>query len=320
MPSKRQQLSQWSTLVADSGDLDAIRRSRPQDATTNPSLLLSVASQGGQAELLSKAHRFAREIGSSNDIALLCDCFATVTGSEILKNIPGLVSTEVDARLSFDTAATLVRARRLINLYRELGVERDQVLIKIAATWEGIRAAEVLEEEGIRCNLTLLFTLPQAVAAAEAGATLISPFVGRIYDWHRKRGEDVDSPGQDPGVQSVRSIFQTLKSRGLATVVMGASFRHIGQIEALAGCDKLTIAPPLLAELDDDHGELTRQLDDRDIDSLEPAIAPLPEKQFRWQMNADAMATELLADGIRRFAADQEKLETVLREAACSTG
>lgn len=302
--------------MADSGDLEAIRQSRPQDATTNPSLLLAVASQPQQAGLLQAAHRFAANLGDSNDITLLSDCFATVTGSEILKNIPGLVSTEVDARLSFDTAATLRRARRLISLYRELGVERDQVLIKIAATWEGIRAAEVLEEEGIRCNLTLLFAMPQAVAAAEAGATLISPFVGRIYDWHRKQGVAVDSPDQDPGVQSVRAIFQMLKSRGFATVVMAASFRHCAQIEALAGCDKLTIAPALLAQLDNDSGELIRQLDSRDIDSLDTA-APLTETQFRWQMNQDAMATELLADGIRRFAHDQQQLETVLREAPC---
>jgi transaldolase len=311
MTSKRQQLSTWTTLVADTGDLDAIRASQPVDATTNPSLLLSVAKQAQYQSLLEEARRFARQLGRPDDMGLLCDAFATVTGTEILQSIPGLVSTEVDARLSFDTNATLVRARRLISLYRELGIERDRVLIKIAATWEGIRAAEVLEEEGIRCNLTLLFALPQAIAAAEAGATLISPFVGRIYDWYVKQGQAITGPDTDPGVQSVKEIFHTLKSRGFGTVVMGASFRQLWQIEALAGCDKLTVAPNLLATLDADEGTLTRALDDRDIDSVDD-VEPLGEQAFRWQMNENPMATELLADGIRRFARDQETLEALL--------
>ena len=311
MTSKRDQLSQWTTLVADTGDLDAIRSSRPEDATTNPSLLLSVARQPQHAGLLDEARRFAAQLGPKDDPGLLCDAFATVTGAEILKSVPGLVSTEVDARLSFHTGATLGRARRLIALYRELGVERERILVKIAATWEGIRAAEVLEEEGIRCNLTLLFALPQALAAAEAGATLISPFVGRIYDWHRRQGLAIDGPEQDPGVQSVKSIFHTLKSRGFGTVVMGASFREVWQIEALAGCDKLTIAPALLNTLAADTGPLVRALDERDIDSVDDE-APISEARFRWQMNEDPMATELLADGIRRFTRDQEALEALL--------
>lgn len=311
MTSKRDQLSQWTTLVADTGDLDAIRSTRPEDATTNPSLLLSVARQPQHAALLDEARRFAAQLGPKHDTDLLCDAFATVTGAEILKSVPGLVSTEVDARLSFDTAAMLKRARRLIALYRELGVERERILVKIAATWEGIRAAEVLEDEGIRCNLTLLFALPQAIAAAEAGATLISPFVGRIYDWHRRQGLSINGPEQDPGVQSVKTIFHTLKSRGFGTVVMGASFREVWQIEALAGCDKLTIAPALLDALAADNGELVRALDERNIDSVDEQ-APISEAHFRWQMNEDAMATELLADGIRRFARDQEALEALL--------
>lgn len=311
MTSKREQLSRWTTLVADTGDLDAIRTSKPVDATTNPSLLLSVAKQPQYQHLLKEAQRFAGQLGRADDIGTLCDAFATVTGAEIVRTIPGLISTEVDARLSFDTNAMLARGRRIIAMYRELGIERDRVLIKIASTWEGIRAAEVLEEEGIRCNLTLLFALPQAIAAAEAGATLISPFVGRIYDWYLKHGTDITGPENDPGVQSVKEIFHTLKSRGFGTVVMGASFRQIWQIEALAGCDKLTIAPNLLEVLAADDGPLTRALDDRDIDSVDD-VAPMRELEFRWLLNDNPMATELLADGIRRFARDQESLEALL--------
>ena len=311
MTSKREQLGRWTTLVADTGDLDAIRTSKPVDATTNPSLLLSVAKQPQYQHLLKEAQRFAGQLGRADDIGILCDAFATVTGAEIVRTIPGLISTEVDARLSFDTNAMLARARRIIAMYRELGIERDRVLIKIASTWEGIRAAEVLEEEGIRCNLTLLFALPQAIAAAEAGATLISPFVGRIYDWYLKHGTDITGPENDPGVQSVKEIFHTLKSRGFGTVVMGASFRQIWQIEALAGCDKLTIAPNLLDVLAADNSPLTRALDDRDIDSVDD-VAPMREQEFRWLLNDNPMATELLADGIRRFARDQESLEALL--------
>ncbi|WP_111656848.1 transaldolase [Isoalcanivorax indicus] len=311
MNSKRVQLAQWSTLVADTGDMEAIRTLTPEDATTNPSLLLAVAQAGRHASLLDDAAHLARQLGRDDSMALRCDAFATLTGQVILETIPGLVSTEVDARLSFDTMATVERARGLIALYRELGVDTDRILIKIAATWEGIRAAAVLEQEGIRCNLTLVFCLAQALAAAQHCATLISPFVGRIYDWHVKRGLEVSGPENDPGVQSVRQIFHTLKSQGLDTIVMGASFRNVSQVEALAGCDRLTISPALLEALDADQGALARQLDAGDV-PLGEAAPPLEEAAFRWAINDDPMASELLSDGIRRFARDQEALERLL--------
>ncbi|KAF0809141.1 transaldolase B [Alcanivorax sp. S71-1-4] len=312
MTSKRAQLAAWSTLVADTGELAAIRALTPVDATTNPSLLLSVAKQDAQSALLADARHLARQIGPAEDLALRCDAFATLTGQTILELIPGLVSTEVDARLSFDTRATVERARGLMALYRELGVDTDRVLIKIAATWEGIRAAEILEQEGIRCNLTLVFCLEQALAAAQRCATLISPFVGRIYDWYVKRGMQVDTAEQDPGVISVRTIFHTLKGLGLDTIVMGASFRNQSQIEALAGCDRLTISPALLEGLEQDSGPLTRHLDPADI-TLLPEQLPMDETTFRWALNDNPMACELLADGIRRFARDQEALEALLQ-------
>ncbi len=312
MASKRAQLAAWSTLVADTGELAAIRALTPVDATTNPSLLLSVAKQDTQSALLADARHLARQIGPTEDLALRCDAFATLTGQTILELIPGLVSTEVDARLSFDTRATVERARGLMALYRELGVDTDRVLIKIAATWEGIRAAEILEQEGIRCNLTLVFSLEQALAAAQRCATLISPFVGRIYDWYVKRGMQVDTAEQDPGVISVRTIFHTLKGLGLDTIVMGASFRNQGQIEALAGCDRLTISPALLEGLEQDTGALTRHLDPADI-TLLPEQILMDEATFRWALNDNPMACELLADGIRRFARDQEALEALLQ-------
>lgn len=311
MPNKREQLAQWSTLVADTGDLDMIRELRPEDATTNPSLLLAVAKDQRHASLLDDARHLADQLGRAGDLSLVCDAFACLTGQLILGSVPGLVSTEVDARLSFDTAATLARARNIANLYRELGVERDRFLIKVATTWEGIRAAEVLEQEGTRCNLTLVFGETQALAAAEAGATLISPFVGRIYDWHVKRGLEVNSPDEDPGVQSVRRIFTTLKSLGMDTIVMGASFRNQQQIEALAGCDRLTISPALLDQLANDQGQLKRLLDETAIEDC-PDQPPISEAAFRWAINDDPMASELLADGIRRFARDQEALEELL--------
>ena len=310
MTDKRSQLARLSTLVADTGDLDAIRTLRPQDATTNPSLLLAVARNPHHRRLLAQAQDLARDVQNA-DMATLCDCFAVVTGQEILETIPGVVSTEVDARLSFNTRATIERARRIIRLYRELGVSRERVLIKIATTWEGIRAAEVLEQEGIRCNLTLVFALEQALAAAEAGATLVSPFVGRILDWHVAHGTPVTSPENDPGVLSVRSIFSTLKGLGMDTIVMGASFRSTAQVEALAGCDRLTISPKLLDELADDEGPLTSRLDASAIDAL-PDQPPLTEAAFRWAINDNAMAADLLADGIRRFACDQRALEDIL--------
>ena len=309
--SKRHQLEQWTQVVADTGDLAAIEQCRPVDATTNPSLMLAAAQADDGEKRLSEARHLAAQLGQKNDIALLCDAFATLTGKHILSLVPGLVSTEVDARLSFNTRATLERARRIISLYRELGIERERILIKIAATWEGIRAAEVLEEEGIACNLTLLFSHEQAMAAAEAGATLISPFVGRIYDWYKKQGMVIDTPEQDPGVISVRNIFNTYRAQGFSTIVMGASFRYPAQIEALAGCDKLTISPALLAQLDNDKSPLTRALDAADVvtEDNTPAIT---EQAFRWALNDNPMANDLLSDGIRRFARDQEALEKLL--------
>jgi len=311
MTSKREQLAQWTQIVVDSGDVEAIERLRPQDATTNPSLLLAAAGTDSGRARLRDARHLAEQLGKADDLSLLCDAFAALTGQHILGFIPGLVSTEVDARLSFDTNATLQRARRLISLYRELGIDRDRILIKIAATWEGIRAAEVLEEEGIGCNLTLLFCMEQAMAAAEAGATLISPFVGRIYDWHKQRGLEINSAAEDPGVQSVQNIFQRYRAEGFDTVVMGASFRYLEQIEALSGCDKLTIAPALLEELGEHFVPLTRALNAQDIDTRESA-APVTEAAFRWGLNNNAMACDLLSDGIRRFARDQEALEALL--------
>lgn len=312
MSSKREQLAQWTQIVADSGDLAAIEASRPTDATTNPSLLLAAAKAEGGPKRIAEARHFAEQLGQANNVATLCDAFATLTGKRILTHIPGLISTEVDARLSFDTRATLERARRIISLYREIGVSKERVLIKIAATWEGIRAVEVLEEEGIACNLTLLFSYEQAIAAAEAGATLISPFVGRIYDWYKKNGTEINNAEQDPGVQSVRRIYNSYRARGFSTVVMGASFRYPEQIEALAGCDKLTISPALLEQLASDNGALQRVLDPSKVDADESNPAVMSEADFRWAMNENAMATELLADGIRRFAKDQEALEALL--------
>lgn len=310
MANKRDQLAQWTALVADSGDLDAIHRLRPLDATTNPSLLLAAARQPAYASLLGEARKLAQQMGGDDAERWLPDAFAVLCGEYILRGIHGVVSTEVDARLSFDTGATVQRARRLVALYRELGVDPGRLLIKIAATWEGIRAAEVLEEEGIHCNVTLLFSLEQAIAAAEAGATLISPFVGRIHDWHVRNGMTIDSPDSDPGVQSVRRIYQEFKARDLDTIVMGASFRNTGQIEALAGCDKLTIAPDLLDALAADDGSLERKLEpESPVDDINAAIG---EAEFRLALNNNAMAHDLLGDGIRRFIADQEKLEALL--------
>ena len=304
MTSKLEQLKQYTTVVADTGDLDAIARLKPVDATTNPSLLLKAAALPRYAE-----HLQASMSGCKGDIGLGCDLFAVAVGQEILKLIPGRISTEVDARLSFDENAMVERGERLIGLYEKAGVARDRVLIKLASTWEGIRAAEKLEKSGIQTNLTLLFSFTQAVACADAGVFLISPFVGRIYDWYKKHeGRDyVDD--EDPGVQSVSRIYDYYKANGFDTVVMGASFRNVGQIEALAGCDRLTISPELLGQLADMQGELERKLSAGR--PSEPRIE-MSEMSFRWGLNEDAMATEKLAEGIRQFARDQEKLEALL--------
>lgn len=306
MTSKLEQLKQFTTVVADTGDLDAITRLKPVDATTNPSLLLKAASLPRYADLLGSAMQ-----GCQGDVGLACDRFAVAVGQEILKVIPGRISTEVDARLSFDTEATLRRAGRLVELYEKAGVGKDRVLIKIAATWEGIRAAERLERAGVQTNLTLLFAFAQAVACADAGAYLISPFVGRIYDWYKKsEGKDFQG-AEDPGVQSVTRIYRYFKAHDYSTVVMGASFRNLGQIEHLAGCDRLTISPDLLQRLSDEDAPLPRVLTAGG--EAEPRHA-FDEPDFRWALNEDAMATEKLAEGIRQFARDQEKLEALLTD------
>ncbi|MEX6503358.1 transaldolase [Pseudomonas zhanjiangensis] len=308
MTSKLDQLKQFTTVVADTGDFDAIARLKPVDATTNPSLLLKAAALPRHQALLKQALS-----AGQGDLGLACDHFAVTVGQEILQLIPGRISTEVDARLSFDTQATLRRAERLIELYEQAGVSRDRVLIKVASTWEGIRAAEQLERAGIQCNLTLLFSFAQAQACADAGVFLISPFVGRIYDWY-KMAEGRDYIGaEDPGVQSVTRIYNYYKANNYATVVMGASFRNLGQIEQLAGCDRLTISPDLLQQLSDDQGALTRKLAPG---AAGEACQSLDESQFRWALNEDAMATEKLAEGIRLFARDQEKLEKLLADRA----
>ena len=304
MTSKLDQLKQYTTVVADTGDIDAILRVKPVDATTNPSLLLKAAALPSYGELLKNAVK-----AGQGDLGVATDHFAVAVGREILQVIPGRISTEVDARLSFDTQATLQRAERLIGLYEDAGIDRERVLIKIAATWEGINAARQLEKAGIQCNLTLLFAFAQAQACADAGVFLISPFVGRIYDWYKKaEGRDFLA-SEDPGVLSVTRIYNYYKTHAYKTVVMGASFRNLGQIEHLAGCDRLTISPELLQQLADDQQSLTRRLSPGQ--QAEPQQS-LVESQFRWAMNEDAMATEKLAEGIRLFARDQEKLEKVL--------
>ncbi|PYB69246.1 transaldolase [Pseudomonas sp. LB-090624] len=306
MTSKLEQLKQFTTVVADTGDLDAITRLKPVDATTNPSLLLKAATIPGYADLLKQVKADAK-----GNVDLACDQFAVAVGSGILKVIPGRISTEVDARLSFDEPALLAKARALIDLYDKAGVGRDRVLIKLASTWEGIRAAEQLEKEGIQTNLTLLFSFAQAQACADAGVFLISPFVGRIYDWYKKSTGQEYVGAEDPGVQSVTRIYNYYKANGYNTVVMGASFRNIGQIEQLAGCDRLTISPDLLDKLSSDQGELPRILKPGNTGEAKHVLS---ESQFRWAMNEDAMGTEKLAEGIRQFARDQEKLEKLMAE------
>lgn len=311
--SQLEQLRQYTTVVADTGDIEAIARYRPVDATTNPSLLLKATELPAYAPLIDEAVQRAKSESNSREQQLIdaSDHLAVAVGRKIIELVPGRVSTEVDARLSFDTDATIAKAERLIELYEQTGVKRDRILIKMASTWEGIRAAEKLEKRGIQCNLTLLFSFEQAVACAEAGAFLISPFVGRIMDWYVANTSTKSyAPDEDPGVQSVRRIYAWYKKHGYDTVVMGASFRNIGQIQALAGCDRLTISPDLLEKLEQDASPLPRALSDNGTREAKPA--PLSEAAFRWGHNEDAMATDKLADGIRKFAADQRKLETLL--------
>ncbi|MBE0403723.1 transaldolase [Halomonas citrativorans] len=299
------QLKEMTSVVADTGDLEAIRRFAPQDATTNPSLILQAAQQEQR-----RAH-LAAIAKESKDIDDAVDRVAVEIGSEISELVPGYVSTEVSARLSFDRDATIARAHSLIERYAQKGVGPERILIKMASTWEGIQAAQQLEREGIRTNLTLLFGFAQAQACADAGVTLISPFVGRILDWHKSRQPEADLNGNnDPGVQSVKQIYSYYKGHNYATIVMGASFRNIGEIVSLAGCDRLTISPKLLTELDEQQGELTRQLTPMGASSS--ADEPLTQSDFRWAMNEDEMASDKLAEGIRKFMADQRELETLL--------
>ena len=306
------QLKAVTTVVVDSGDLNAIEQFRPVDATTNPSLLLNASQLEFAKPLLAQAAAYAKAKATeqSAQLSLASDKFAVDVGTAISKLVPGRVSTEVDARLSFNTEATIAKALQLVALYQENGIGKDKILIKIASTWEGIQAARVLEQQGIQCNLTLLFHMCQARACAEAGVFLISPFVGRILDWYKaSTGKSYDAE-TDPGVISVREIYRYFKQHGHNTIVMGASFRNIGEVLALAGCDRLTIAPPLLDELDKQTGELTVYLKDTGATTAKPAS--LTETEFRWALNEDAMATEKLAEGIRKFAIDQRKLEQVI--------
>jgi transaldolase len=312
--NKLEALKQMTTVVADTGDVDAISRFTPQDATTNPSLILNAARQPQYAALVDDAISFGQRHGAGKDAMLdaALDKLAVNFGARITQIVPGYVSTEVDAGLSFDTAGTLQKAHRLLELYSQAGVDTSRILVKIAATWEGIQAARTLEREGIKCNLTLLFGFNQAVACAEAGAFLISPFVGRILDWYKASTGKEYTASDDPGVLSVQRIYRYYKTHGYPTVVMGASFRNVGEIEALAGCDRLTIAPALLEQLAKDEAPLTRQLHPSQPSS--DARISLQETGFRWQLNEDAMATDKLSDGIRKFHADYLSLRKMLSE------
>jgi transaldolase len=312
MADKLTQLKALTTVVADTGDIEAIKRYQPIDATTNPSLVLKASEIPEYAALIADAIAWAK--AQSHDKAQQIidagDKLAVNIGLEILKIVPGRISTEVDARLSFDTDASIAKARKLMRLYNEAGISNDRILIKLASTWEGIRAAEVLEKEGIQCNLTLLFSFAQARACAEAGVFLISPFVGRILDWYKAKNNRDYVAAEDPGVVSVTSIYNYYKQHDYHTVVMGASFRNTGEIIELAGCDRLTIGPALLEELSKSEGAVVRKLDYTGTQLPKPA--PLSEAQFRWELNQDAMAVEKLAEGIRLFAVDQGKLEAML--------
>jgi transaldolase len=311
-----EQLQQFTTLVADTGDIEAIRQYTPEDATTNPSLLLKAVGLPHYQVQLHQAQEYALKQGGDSQTQLhnATDRLAVLIGKEILNIVPGRVSTEVDARYSFDVEASLAKARGLIDMYEQDGIDRNRILIKLASTWEGIQAAEILEKEGINCNLTLLFSFTQAQACADAGVFLISPFVGRIFDWYKKaEGVEGYAASEDPGVLSVQRIFNYYKTHGFNTVVMGASFRNSDQIRQLAGCDRLTISPGLMQELADSSEPLEKILDSANAFSSDANVR-LGEMEFRWGHNSDAMATEKLAEGIRLFAADQVRLETILSD------
>jgi transaldolase len=311
MTSVLDQLRKMTTVVADTGDVEAVKTWEPVDCTTNPSLVLNALSDPGSEALVREEIEAGRKAGLSAEA--VADKLTVAIGAQLTELVPGRVSTEVDACLSFDTEASVKRAHEIIADYEARGIGKERILIKLASTWEGIRAAETLQKEGIDCNLTLLFCMAQAVACADAGAFLISPFVGRITDWYKKaEGRDSYKPEEDPGVKSVRAIYDYYKSNGIETVVMGASFRNVGQIKALAGCDNLTIAPALLDELDRDEAELPRILSPDNASGLAPVT--MDEATFRWELNADAMATEKLAEGIRKFDVDHKKLIKLVSE------
>ena len=307
------QLKSMTTIVADTGDVEAIKSVKPVDATTNPSLLLKASTLPQYAHLIDEAIAFAKAQGGSKEVQIenAADKLAVLIGIEIAKVVPGRISTEVDARLSFNIEKMVAKGRKLIQFYQDAGVGKDRVLIKLASTWEGIKAGEILEKEGIQCNLTLLFGFGQARACAEAGVFLISPFVGRILDWYKAKNPGTEYTQEtDPGVVSVRNIYAYYKEHGYKTVVMGASFRNVGELIALAGCDRLTVSPNLLQDLAATEGTLTRVLNDGGAKKAPPA--KLTEEEFRFQLNEDAMATEKLAEGIRGFVVDQNKLEAAL--------
>ena len=312
MATLLEQLKTMTTIVADTGDVEAIKSVKPVDATTNPSLVLKASQLPQYAPLIDAAIAYAKAQGGSKEqqIDNAADKLAVLIGQEIVKEVPGRISTEVDARLSFNTEAMVQKARKIMKLYNDAGISKDRVLIKLAATWEGIKAGEILEKEGINCNLTLIFGFGQARACAEAGVFLISPFVGRILDWYKAKTGETYTSETDPGVLSVRKIYAFYKEHGFKTVVMGASFRNIGEVTALAGCDRLTIAPNLLQELEATQGDLPRLLVDGGAKTAAPA--KLTEAEFRFALNEDPMATEKLAEGIRGFVVDQNKMEAAL--------
>lgn len=309
--SKLEHLKEMTTIVADTGEIDEIKRYKPTDATTNPSLILQAAEKEEYKHLLEDAVKYGKDIGAHKEeqIDLALTKVFVNFGVEILKTVPGRVSTEVDARLSFDVKGSLKKAKQYLDLYKEAGIDKKRILIKLASTWEGVVAAEELESEGIHCNMTLMFSLAQAIACAEAKATLISPFVGRIMDWYKAKEGKEFAPHEDPGVQSVSTIFDYYKKFGYNTQIMGASFRNSGEILELAGCDLLTIAPKFLKELSETEGSVDKKLDAEKAKSSSHEKIHVDEKTFRWMLNEDAMATEKLSEGIRKFAADSIKLE-----------
>lgn len=314
---KLDQLKQMTTVVSDSGEFEEIKKYHPTDATTNPSLILAASTKPEYQFLIEEAILWGKKNAkNSNDVMeTVIDRLFINFGLEILKIIPGRVSTEVDARLSFDVEASVEKARHLISLYEAAGIDRKRILIKLASTWEGIKAAEILEKEGIHCNMTLLFSLAQAIGCAESNATLISPFVGRILDWYKKsEGKDSYPPAEDPGVVSVTQIYNYYKKMGIKTQIMGASFRNTEEITELAGCDLLTIAPKLLEQLQTAEGDVPKKLDAEAAKKMEIEKISLDEKKFRWMLNDNAMATDKLAEGIRNFSKDLIKLEKIIEQ------